>query len=93
MSFSNTGCLKELEESTKWVPAYELIKRIKKQEAELRKEAVKIAKEKGEKDGIKKGKIEGKQEEKLGIAKQMKGYSLNDIIELTGLTRIEIERL
>lgn len=79
MSFGNTGRMKELEESTKWVPDYVMIDRIKKQEAELRKEAVKIAREKGEKTGIKKGekigiekgKIEGIAEgEKLGIKKE-----------------------
>ncbi len=95
MSFGKTGRMKELQESTKWVPTYELIKRIKKQEAELRKEAVKIAKEKGEKDGIKKGKIEGKQEEKLEIAKNSlkEGLSIELIIKLTGLSKAEIEKL
>jgi DNA repair protein RadC len=103
MSFGNTGRMKELEGSTKWVPDYVMIDRIKKQETELRKQAIKIAKEKGEKTGHKKGKIEGIAEgEKLGIkkgklemAKQMKqkGYNLNDIMELTGLTKAEIERL
>ncbi len=91
MSFSNTGRMKELQESTKWVPAYELIERIKKQEAELRKEAVKIAKEKGEKDGIKKGKLEEKQE----MAKQMKANNepIEKIVLYTGLTKAEIEKL
>ncbi len=103
LSFSKTGRMKQLEESTKWVPAYELIKRIKKQEAELRKEAVKIAKEKGEKDGIKKGKIEGIAEgEKLGIeknklemAKQMRANNepIEKIVLYTGLTKAEIEKL
>ncbi len=103
MSFGNTGRMKELEESTKWVPTYSLIERIKKQEAELRKEAVKIAKEKGEKTGHKKGKIEGIAEgEKLGIeknkleiAKQMKkdNEPTERIIRYTGLTKAEIEKL
>jgi len=91
MSFGNTGRMKELQESTKWVPTYELIERIKKQEAELRKEAVKIAKEKGEKDGIKKG----EKLKAIKIAKDMliKGYDFKDIIELTGLSKGDIERL
>ncbi len=91
MSFGDTGRMQELEESTKWVPSYELINRVKKEEAAIRKEAVKNAKEKGEKAGHKKG----EKQKALGIAKGMKqkGYDLNDIIELTGITKTEISKL
>ncbi len=95
MSFGNTGRMKELEESTKWVPTYELIKRIKKQEAELRKEAVKIAKEKGEKTGHKKGKAEGEKQKAMEMAKSSlkEGLSIELIMKLTGLSKAEIEKL
>jgi len=77
------------------VPAYELIERIKKQEAELRKEAVKIAKEEGEKTGHKKGIAEGEKQKAIAMAKQMKqNYEpIEKIISYTGLTKTEIERL
>ena len=41
------------------------------------------------------GKAEGRTERDIEIARNMrnKGYSLDDIIELTGLSSIEIERL
>ena len=46
-------------------------------------------------DGKKEGVIEGAKEEKLQIAKNMlkKGMDLSDIIEITGLTKEEIEKL
>ena len=46
-------------------------------------------------DGKKEGIIEGAKEEKLQIAKNMlrKGMSISDIIEITGLTKEEIEKL
>ncbi|MDD2636054.1 MAG: hypothetical protein PHW82_11210 [Bacteroidales bacterium] len=74
---------------THWLSA------LKKEEAKLRIEAVKIAKEKGGKTGIKKGEKIGIEKNKLEMAKQMKmkGYSLNDIMELTGLTKTDIEQL
>ncbi len=55
----------------------------------------KIGFKKGEKIGIKKGKNEGKLEEKTDIAKKMlaKNYSIEEIIDLTGLTQEEIEKL
>ncbi len=95
MSFGNTGRMKEPEESTNWVPAYSLIVRIKKQEAELRKEVVKIAKEKGEKTGHKKGIAEGEKQKAIAMAKQMKqNYKpIEKIISYTGFTKAEIDKL
>jgi len=83
LSFVDTGRMAELEESTKWVPDYEMINRIKKEEAELRKQAVKTAKMEGEKTGIK----------KMAKLMKQKGYAVKDITELTGLTEADIKRL
>lgn len=47
LSFKNIGLLEELEQSTKYVPKYELERRIKKEAAEIaeRKKAIEIAKQ------------------------------------------------
>jgi predicted transposase/invertase (TIGR01784 family) len=49
--------------------------------------------EKGREGGIEKGREKGRAEERLGNARKMKqkGYSLEDIIEITGLGRKEVE--
>ena len=53
------------------------------------------AKRDGKKEGIKEGIVKGVKEEKIQIAKNMlkKGMSISDIIEITGLTKEEIEKL
>ena len=57
--------------------------------------ALKLAREEGEKRGIEDGKIEGRKEQQLKTAKRMKekGYSADDISDLTGLSVSEIESL
>ncbi len=51
--------------------------------------------EKGELQGIKKGKLEGKIEGKIETARRMKekGFDLNTIADITGLTQDEIEKI
>ncbi len=46
MSFAETGLFHELEQSTKWVPQFELIQRIREEEKRIREEAVTLAVEK-----------------------------------------------
>jgi DNA repair protein RadC len=119
LSFADEGIMKELQQSLKWVPEFEIVDRIRKEEKKIREEAVreakKVAKNEGLKEGLEKGKVEGKKEglqegiekgkiegeqkgvnkEKNTIAKGMKakGYSIKEIIELTGLTKQEIGKL
>jgi len=90
LSFGDTGLLAELELSTKWVPQYQLIERIKKEEKKIRDQALKLEREKAKED-----KAKAVKKEKLDIAKGMKkkGYKIADIIELTGLTKDEIEKI
>jgi DNA repair protein RadC len=90
LSFADTGLLAELEKSTKWVPQYQLIERIKKEEKKIRDQAVKVEREKAKED-----KAKAVKKEKLDIAKGMKkkGYKIADITELTGLTKDEIEKI
>lgn len=71
-SFTFTGLLKEFQDSTKWIPKYKEIERIKKQ---------------AEKMGRKAGFIE--------VAKKAleKGLPVDVVIELTGLSKKEIEAI
>ncbi len=79
LSFADIGLLAELEKSTKWVPQFELIERIRKEEKKMREEAVKTEK--------------GKTLQKVAKAGLKKGLSIEMISELTGLTNAEIEKL
>jgi DNA repair protein RadC len=76
LSFQDTGLLEQLKASTKYVPAYEL-------EARVKKEVERIVRE------------ETEHKRNKEIAKQMKkkGYNMNEIAELTGLTVKEIKSL
>ncbi len=71
-SFSDTGLLKQIQESTRYLPNY-------KQIAQIKKEAANAA----------------KQQEKKQIAQQLKekGFTLSQIIELTGITEEEAKKL
>ena len=62
---------------------------------EGRKEGRKEGIEEGRKEGRKEGKEEGKKEEKLAIAKNMlnKGKSEEDILDFTGISKEELEKL
>ena len=79
-SFADTELLQKIEESTRYMPTY-------KQQAELKKEAEKIGEERGEKKGTLKRNIE--------IVKIMlqKKYTIAQIVELTGLTKKQIEAI
>jgi DNA repair protein RadC len=95
-SYQQSGLLSALEKSKKWVPPFQ-------EEERIRKEALKIGKEAGLKEGkkiglekgMKKGRKEGKNVRSLEIAKKMKkkGESVETISEYTGLSKEEIEKL
>lgn len=53
------------------------------------------AEKKGHAEGLAEGRAEGRVEEKLENARRMKskGYPLDDIVDITGLTIEEIEKL
>ncbi len=83
LSFLDIGLLEELEQSIKWVPQYELIERIRKEEKKIRTEAVKLERERS----IKKRNIE--------IAREMKKAKepIEKIMKYTGLPQSEIAKL
>ncbi|WP_333820751.1 JAB domain-containing protein [Ohtaekwangia sp.] len=79
MSFADTGLLEQLERSIRWVPAFELVDRIKKEEKKIREQMIFEEKEKAMK--------------KVAKNALKKGLSVEDIVELTGLTKEEIAKL
>ncbi len=83
LSFGDLGLLEELRNSTEYIPTFEKIQKIKKEQQKLRREAVKVAEEKG----LKKGRKE--------MAKSMKkdGFSIEVIKKHTKLSQQEIEKL
>jgi DNA repair protein RadC len=83
LSFADIGLLAELEKSTKWVPQYQLIERIKKEEQKIRDQAVKEAEEKGEK----------KKAIEMANNSLKEGLPFELIAKLTGLTKEEIEKI
>lgn len=66
-----------------------------KQRNEGREEGVQEGLQKGRKEGLQEGRKEGLQEGKKENAQKMlsKGYSVQDISEITGLHHIDIELL
>jgi len=74
LSFNDTGLMLKLEKSEKYVPKFELVERIKREEKLIREQMVKEAAEKAEKKGKKLGLKEGEEKglkkgEKIGLKK------------------------
>ena len=102
-SFADTGLLSELEESTKWVPQYELVERIREEEKKIREEAVRVAALENRELGKKEGRIEGKQEGLIEGEKQkaidmalrmlVDKEDIEKIMKYTGLSKKEIQKL
>ena len=127
LSFTDIGLLKELMDHSEWIPNFELEEKILKEQLEIRKLAVKEAREQGEKKGerrgekrgVKKGLMigvekgvrigemkgvkigvelgekQGREKEKYEMAKALKrkGVDLAIIMETSGLSKEEIEKL
>ena len=83
VSFVNLGLFEQLKKSLKWVPPYKIIEMIKKEERAIRKQAIEVALETGEKIGVK----------KVAYAMKQKGINLQTITEISGLSIKEIEKL
>lgn len=95
LSFGNIGLFEELKKSMKWMPPYEIIQNIRKEEQKLRKEAVQLAKEKARKEGEEKGRREGEKDKAVEMAKllKQKGIDITIIAETSGLSEKEIQKL
>ena len=79
MSFKDIGLLEKLEQSTKWLPQFELIERIRNEEKIIRQAAMKMEKNKTLK--------------KVAKAMKRSGEPVEKIVVYTGLTKEEIEKL
>lgn len=90
LSFVDIGLLDTLKQSTKYVPTYELINRVKQEAKELVKQAEKEAKA-----TLKEKVKEADQKAKLKIAKELKssGMEIESIAKFTGLSVEEVEKL
>jgi len=79
LSFINIGLMEELQKSTKWVPQFELIDRIRKEEKKIREDVIKTEREKNFQT----------------VAKTMKqnGESIEKIMKYTGLSKKEVEKI
>ena len=90
MSFEYEGLMEELKKSVKWVPNYEVAEKIRREEAKIRRQAVKKALEKA---AVKEAKALANRN--LEIAKGLKkdGVSIEIIVKNTGLSKEEIEKL
>ena len=107
-SFEKTGLLKILERSKKYVPDYLLVEKIKEEAQQIGVEIGKKAgRKEGMKKGIKKGKKEGEQiglekgiekgekNKAQEMAKKLKkkGIEIDIIVETSGLSKEEVEKL
>ena len=75
-SFSDTGLLQQIQESTKYVPNYLL-------QAQIRKEAEKIGEERATQ----------RERNKFAKALHEKGFTISQIVELTGISEEEAKKL
>jgi DNA repair protein RadC len=95
-SFKDDGLMAELQKSTKWVPTFIEIDRIKKEALKLgEQKGLKAGKKIGMEKGLEKGRKEGEKNKAIKIARQLKknGVAIDIIINSTGLSSKEIEGL
>ncbi|MCX8575046.1 MULTISPECIES: JAB domain-containing protein [unclassified Gilliamella] len=96
ISFRSTKLMDELEQSLKYVPTYQVIEKIRKEEKKIAKEKLAVANEKikAEKDKVK---IEKERREKLELAMATalldKGVSIQDIAKIMDITIKRVERI
>nr|VFK09353.1 MAG: DNA repair protein RadC [Candidatus Kentron sp. LPFa] len=104
LSFEAEGLMEELRRSLKWVPPYEIEERIRAEEMRLREEAVRVAREEGEregegigmrrglrkgrKEGMEMGREEGKDEGKKEKAVEIARAALAEGMEIGMVSRI-----
>ena len=95
-SFKDHGLINKLRHSSKWVPTFVEIERIKKEALKLgEKRGLKAGKKIGLEKGLEKGRKEGEKSKAVKVAKQLKknGVAIDIIIDSTGLSKKEIEKL
>ena len=94
-SFLETGLFRVLQKSLKWVPGPEAVEKVREEERHLRELAHRQGKTEGIEIGLKAGNEAGEKRKAFQMAKKMlsKDKPLEEIVEFTGLTKFEIEKL
>jgi DNA repair protein RadC len=96
ISFRTTRLMEELEQSLKYVPPYQVVERIRKEEKQIAKEQLAVEKSKTKTAGQKAKEIKEKADsEKKALINVLleKGVSIEDIAKILGITPIAVERL
>jgi len=93
-SFDDHRIMEKLRKSVKYIPSFEVKQKFEKKLDLIQKtfkEEIKLTK----KESKEKGKAQGRKEEKVEIAQSMllKGYPVDDIVSLTGLSIKQVEQL
>jgi len=92
VSFAVMGLMDKLELSIKYVPTYQLIEKIRKEEKAIAKVAIQTAKEKA-KAAIDAEKIAREQAKTLALALLEKGVEIENIAKILEVAPKEVERL
>ncbi len=95
LSFKDQKMMRKIEKSIKYVPPYQLKERWAKEGEKIRHDALEEGRAKGLEEGLAKGLAEGEEIGLVKIVKSMleKDYSLEQIIEVTGLGKEDIEKI
>ncbi|MBX4134201.1 hypothetical protein JMI89_11250 [Frischella sp. Ac48] len=96
ISFRSTKLMDELEQSLKYVPTYQVVERIRKEEKLIAKEKLAVEKDKTKTAQQKAKEIKGKAETEKKIlinALLDKGVSVEDIAKILGIKVKAVERL
>ncbi len=78
--------MEELAKSIKWTPTYVVVEQIRKEEKKIRQEAIQAERKKAKAD-------KEKALEKIAKSLKQKGVPIEIIIESTGLSKKEIEKI
>lgn len=92
ISFRSTKLMDELEQSLKYVPTYQVVERIRKEEKQIAKEKLAVERDKTKTEKARREKAES--EKKILInALLKKGVSVDDIAKILGITVKAVERV
>ncbi|WP_294827601.1 JAB domain-containing protein [uncultured Gilliamella sp.] len=92
ISFRSTKLMDELEQSLKYVPTYQVIERIRKEEKLIAKEKLAVEKDKTKTEKARREKAET--EKKILINALLdKGVSVEDIAKILGITKTKVEKI
>ena len=92
ISFRSTKLMDELEQSLKYVPTYQVVERIRKEEKLIAKEKLAVERDKTKIEKARREKAES--EKKILINALLdKGVSVDDIARILGITKTKVENI